>query len=134
MSKQEDKNLRPGMYTLKNGDMLAFGRVKDMSDIVDDSGISGIDFTLSDYYGKNVSPSPVRFYGGVHPELRSDFNNDISMIAELRTAIVPLKDKTGAFGKMQVLTIWQEHRPFINGRYDAYIIEEKDGRKSLISR
>ena len=121
--------INPGIYEHK-GVIIVLGKLNKITEFRENEKIKGVELRVENFVGKSLG-SP-RFYGDIHPKHKKDIYNKFSTEVELRSVVERQRD--GSLRQMQKLRIWLTDFPSVTYDYTSYLIERKDGRKSLISR
>ncbi len=124
-----EQNMKPGVYEIENGVVAAYGVLKELREF-EDRGIKGVELKLIDYNGKSLGA--LRFCGEIDSTHQEDLNRGWSTEVLLKTAVGGQRD--GSLRQTQRLKIWLTDFPDAEGNYTSYMVERKNGRRSLILR
>ncbi|MDP1696023.1 MAG: hypothetical protein Q8L29_03855 [archaeon] len=127
---EQIESMNPGIYELKKDAIVARGRLASVINFEESGGLRGVELKLIDYNGKELG-SP-RFYGDIDSKHRTDVDNGLSSEMWMKTTAERQKD--GSLRQTQRLKIWLTNFQSIEVDYTSYMVERKNGKRSLISR
>lgn len=120
--------MKPGIYEV-GGVIVAYGVLTGINEF-EERGIRGVELKIKDYQGRSLGAP--RFCGEIKPTHQEDLERDWMTEMLLKTAVERQRD--GSLRQTQRLKIRLTDSPDAEENYTSYMVERKDGRRSLILR